>query len=477
MAAFFIIGEKKTRPGVYYRYENDGTPPIAGVDDGRCAATIRSNWGPIGQAVLLEKYEDIDKKYGDGGANGTTAVPMEIFKGGAQEVYTVRLGSGGTNGRYEIKDTAEEAATVINMTMKYPGSRQFTVTIRPTLDDATVSELLLLEDTEQLERLTFENTGNSVAALMAAYAEAGSDFFTLTKVADSENALATVTQAQVTAGTDPVITNGSYSAAFEVLEAYRWNVMAIDTEDTAVQSLMQLFLDRIYGDGKFVMGVIGQPTTVAFETRKRQASAYNSYQIVYVGNGFVDINGDQYEGYMAAARIAGLIAGTPSNESITHTAITQATDLTEKLTNAQIIQALKAGMLVFSTSAADTVWVEQGINTLVLPGQKEDDGWKKIKRAKVRFELFQRLNDTVEGLVGNINNDPDGRATVIQVSNGVCNAMVSEKKLLTGAYVEQDPDNSPEGDSAWFIVHADDIDSLEKLYYAFKFRFAPDDTE
>ena len=34
MASFFIIGEKKTRPGVYFRYENYGTPPIAGVDDG-----------------------------------------------------------------------------------------------------------------------------------------------------------------------------------------------------------------------------------------------------------------------------------------------------------------------------------------------------------------------------------------------------------------------------------------------------------
>lgn len=26
MVAFFIIGEKKTRPGVYFRYENYDTP-------------------------------------------------------------------------------------------------------------------------------------------------------------------------------------------------------------------------------------------------------------------------------------------------------------------------------------------------------------------------------------------------------------------------------------------------------------------
>lgn len=477
MASFFIIGEKKIRPGVYYRYENAGTPPIAGADDGKGAATIRSNWGPLGAAVLLEGYNEIEKVYGDGGASGTTGVALEQFKGGARTVRAVRVGSGGTNGTYIIKDTDDTPASVITLTLKYPGSRQLSVTIRPTLSDSSKTELIILEGTNELEKLTFDNTTNSVNALMAVFAEKGSDYFTLTKTADSSNDLATVTQAAITPGTDPTVTNASYSSAFEILEAYRWNVASIDTEDTAVQSMFQLFLNRIYGDGKFCMGVIGQPATVAFETRLTQASAYNDYQMIYVGNGFTDINGDTFEGYMAAARIAGMVAGTPSNESITHTAVSQAVDLTEQLTNNQYERAIKAGMLTFSVSAANTVWVEQGINTLVLPGQTEDEGWKKIKRTKVRFELFQRLNDTVEGLIGNINNDPDGRMTVIQVSNGVCNTMVAEKKLLAGAYVEQDPDNTPEGDSAWFIVHADDIDSLEKLYYTFKFRFAPDETE
>lgn len=475
MAAFFTIGEKKTRPGVYFRYENYGTPPIAGADDGTCAVTIRSNWGPIGRAVLIENYSDIAKTFGEG---GTTGVALEVFKGGAQRAYITRLGTGGTNGTYNIMDTATGTAkNVITLTLKHPGTRSFAVTIRPTLADATVSELILTSGTEQLERLTFSNATNSVQALMSAFAEQGSDYFTLTKKEDSTAALATVTQEAVSGGTDPTVNNAAYSTAFEILEAYRWNVLAIDTEETTVHSVMQLFLNRIYQNGRFCMGVVGEPTTVAFEDRLSHASAFNDYQVVYVGNGFIDSSGNEYEGHMAAARIAGMIAGTPSNESITHTAVTGATDLTETLTNAQYEQAIRAGMLTFSNSSAGTVWVEQGVNTLVLPGQTEDEGWKKIKRTKVRFELFQRLNDTVEGLVGNINNDPDGRMTVVQCCNGVCNAMVSEKKLLSGAYVEIDPNNAPAGDSAWFVVYADDIDSLEKLYFTFMFRFAPEETE
>ena len=477
MAAFFIIGEKKTRPGVYFRYENYGTPPVAGADDGNCAVTIRSNWGPIGEAVLLEGYEDIAKVYGDGGEKGTTGAALEQFKGGARTVRAVRIGSGGTNGTYMIRDSAETPADVIRLTLKYPGSRKLAVTIRPTLADQNTSELLIIEGTEQLERLTFDNTQNSVEALLSVFQTKGSDYFNLTKTKDSSEALKTVDQVEITGGTDPTVNVAAYSAAFEVLEAYRWNVLSIDTEDTAIQSVMQLFLNRIYDSGAFCMGVIGEPTTVDFEDRLKHASAYNDYQIVYVGNGFVDISGNVYEGYMAAARIAGLIAGTPSNESITHAAITGAVELTEMLTNNQHERAIKAGVLMFSVSSANTVWVEQGVNTLVLPTAKEDEGWKKIKRTKVRFELFQRLNDTVEGLIGRINNDPDGRMTVVQVSNGVCQTMVAEKKLLSGAYVEIDPNNAPEGDSAWFVVYADDIDALEKMYYTFKFRFAPDTTE
>lgn len=475
MASFFIVGEKKTRPGVYLRYENYGTPPIAGVDDGKCAAVFRSNWGPVGQAVVLEQFEDITKKYGDGGESGTTAVPMEQFKGGARLVYAIRLGNGGTHGMYNIED--EQSETVLRLILKYPGSRKLSLTIRPTLADENITELLIIEGTEQLEKITFDNTENSVEALMAAFQSKGSNYFTLTKLKDSSEKLQTINQKEIEGGEDPIVNVAAYSAAFEVLEAYRWNVLSLDTIDTQIQNVMQLFLNRIYNGGKFCMGVIGEPTSIDFDTRLQHASAYNDYQIVYVGNGFTDISGNVYEGYMAAARIAGLIAGTPSNESITHAAITGAVELTEMLTNNQYERAIKAGVLMFSVSAADTVWVEQGINTLVLPTAKEDDGWKKIKRVKVRFELFQRLNDTVEVLIGRINNDPDGRMTIVQVSNGVCQTMVAEKKLLAGAHVELDTDNPPEGDSAWFLVYADDIDALEKMYYAFKFRFAPEETE
>ena len=49
--------------------------------------------------------------------------------------------------------------------------------------------------------------------------------------------------------------------------------------------------------------------------------------------------------------------------------------------------------------------------------------------------------------------------------------MVGEKKLLQGDAFE-DETNPPQGDSAWFVIEVDDIDSVEFIYLAYRFRYA-----
>ena len=159
MAGFFTIGERKVRPGVYNRYENYGTSPEVGADDGKCACVLRSNWGPVDKVSILESYEDIAKIYGDGGMSGTTAVPFEQFNGGARLVYAVRLGAGGTKGGYQIKDTSD--TPVIKLELKYEGSREFNVTIRQALTEENQKELLLTEETAVLEKFTFSEIGRA----------------------------------------------------------------------------------------------------------------------------------------------------------------------------------------------------------------------------------------------------------------------------------------------------------------------------
>ena len=103
----------------------------------------------------------------------------------------------------------------------------------------------------------------------------------------------------------------------------------------------------------------------------------------------------------------------------------------------------------------------------------EREGWKKIRRVKPRFELMDRINRTVEPLIGLVNNDSDGRAAIIAAARDVLNTMIAEKKLSDGD-VYEDSANPAIGDSAWFIIEVDDLDSIEKVYLTYYFRFAPE---
>ena len=82
------------------------------------------------------------------------------------------------------------------------------------------------------------------------------------------------------------------------------------------------------------------------------------------------------------------------------------------------------------------------------------------------------MDRTLMPKVGKVSNDSDGIADVIQSGQRILDAMVNEGKLFATPVFAQDPANPPEGDSAWFIIQADDIDSLEKIYLHYQFRYS-----
>ncbi len=202
------------------------------------------------------------------------------------------------------------------------------------------------------------------------------------------------------------------------------------------------------------------------------AASYNDSKIIYVLNGGEDTSGNKKEGYINAARIGGIIAAVPANQSVTHYVISGYAGLAETLTNTQIEAALLSGCIVLTTNSTGQVWIEQGVDTLITPSGDEDEGWKKIRRVKTRFELMQRIGDTVDKLVGKINNDTDGRAAVVAAGQSVIDTMIAEKKLASGSQMSEDESNPAKGDSAWFIIAVDDIDSMEKIYLTYRFRFS-----
>lgn len=468
MPGRFYDGEKKVRPGIYYneQSEDDGIQ-IAAARNGVVAVAFRANWGPLGKVVTIDDPSEIAQHYGDDSGEGSTVgIIKKIMAGGAATIKAIRVGTGGSNATITLKDSAD--ADAVTLTAVHPGNRPLSVTIKDSLAIQTQRECIIYSGVTELMKVAFTKGGAEAEALVAAIGAAKNAVVTAAKL-ESTAELAAVSQSEFTAGTSPEITSADYSAAFELLEAEVFNTVCVDTTDDAVRELLKSFVLRASNDGLLATGVTADDVTVDFATRKEHAVAMNTQYMHHVINGF-QIGDVVYVGADAAAYVAGVIASVPCNDSITHHKVPGATEVVGGMTNAQIIEALECGCIVFTTASSGAVWIEQGINTLTTLAPKQDAGWKKIRRTKTRFELITRINESAESLPGDINNDPNGHVTIKAIANGVINAMISEGKLVSGT-AELDPNNPAEGDSVWFVLDVQDLDSVEKIYFTYKFHF------
>jgi len=464
MAGVFTLGEAKVRPGSYFNIQKVSENSSAGTIDGIAAVLFKADWGPLNEAIEISVDEGYESIFGNAYTTDTIA---EVFNGGAKKAIGCRIGSGGTAASITLKDsTAQDAVTI---TAKYVGGKSFAVSLRDKLSDDTKRECIIYAGTKEFEKVEFIKGGDEVSALVSAFSK--STNFTVQSAGSGSGFMADVTQSIFTNGTDPVATTVSYSEGLAAIEAVNWNVICVDTEDTAVHALVSSFLDRIFEVGQLTMAVLAETSSVALDTRMQNAAAFNDEKIIYVLNPTLKTSTGTLDGHLTAARIAGTIAACPANMSLTHRIIDGATELVEKITPTQIIKAETMGCLVLTTNFSNQIWIDSAINTLILLEDNQDDGWKKIRRTKTRYELITRANIQTDSLIGKVDNDVNGRATIVSQVQGIGTAMVEEGKLVS-CKVTESTQYTVDGDSCWFEIDAIDKDSAERIYLTFKFRFS-----
>lgn len=465
MAGTFILGEKKVRPGSYFNIQKKGGNAVAGVMNGVTAVIFKADFGPLNTAVELSAEDGYEPTFGTG---LTTDAIKEAIAGGAKTIIACRLGNGGTQGTINLKDTAQEDA--LSITAKYPGDKDFTVTIREKLSDSTLKECIFYAGTTEFEKVEFASGEGDAVALVEALVTS-KNFKAELKEGKERAELENVSQSAFTKGTNPQVTTGDYSNAFAQIEPYEFNTICLDTEDPEIHLLLQSFINRIFDAGSLTQAVVAEKYTVDLETRMKHAAAFNDEKMNYVLNAYVDEQGTVIDGYQTAARIAGMIGAVAANSSLTHTVINGFSEALERLANTDIIAAEKKGCIVLSYNKAGQVWIDNAINTLITPADNQDDGWKKIRRVKSRFELIRRINNTTDDLIGKVDNDTNGRATVISQIQGVGDSMREEGKLVACSVTESSAYKA-DGDSAWFDIDVIDKDSMEHIYLTFLFRFS-----
>ena len=358
------------------------------------------------------------------------------------------------------------------MTLKYPGTHEFTVSVRDKLGAESTRELVIYDGAKEVETITFASGTGEPKALEKAVEDIQSNYITAKAEDGVTDAITDVSQQPFEGGENPTVTTADYSTAFEAFEPYYYNTIALDTVDADVQALLIEYINTSFKDGNLAIAVIGDKGSVDINKRMDNASKIDNYPIVYFASDFINSDGETVSGPEAIAKAAGVIAATPSSKSIVRTEMPGAAKLTERLKNSQYENAVTNGLLLLSVNADGKVVFDSGVNTLINPDEeKQDNGWKKIKRAKVRHETFYRLDCEMYKLIGKVNGTKDGIANVIQRGQAVLDTMADEGKLIDPTF-KLDTNKGYGADYGYFVVNAVDVDTLERIFIHYKWKYS-----
>lgn len=233
-----------------------------------------------------------------------------------------------------------------------------------------------------------------------------------------------------------------------------FNVFVFDGEyDVEQHAAIKTWVKRNRDEGKHFIAVIGgDETTDADPTAGNARTTLNSDDyIVNVTVGGV-VGNTTYTSSEFAPFIAGDIAGTPINESITFDPM-PLEDVNKRMTNAQINAAIVAGSLVL---------VHDGVKVKIVSGLTTSG--KKIRSIRARQAIATDISRTAaDNYIGKLNNNADGQATLIVAIKAYLETLEADG-VLTTPFVALDPMRPSVGDSVFLVISYVETDSIERIF-------------
>ncbi|WP_128893597.1 phage tail sheath subtilisin-like domain-containing protein [Longirhabdus pacifica] len=241
-----------------------------------------------------------------------------------------------------------------------------------------------------------------------------------------------------------------YAAMRDVLETYAFNVFTFDLDDanTATQyANTKTWTVNNRNNGKHFMSVLGNDDDTTVPSTK----AYDDDYIIDLSNG-VEINEKIYTSKNFAPFIAGLVAGTSINKSITYQQLF-VDDVNARYKNSDINEALQNGALVL-VHDGDKIKIEQGITS----------SGNKIRAIRARQAVATDVMKTAsDSYIGKLDNNEDGQKALLSVITAYLEVL-ENANVLTDIQVQLDPDNPSVGDSVFILISYREIDSMERIF-------------
>ena len=464
----FTIIDPGTRPGFYANFIADAIAGVIGGEQGVVCVPVTAAWGPIREFLTFETEAEALAAFTNYAAGNALFSVVEALRGGARSVLAYRVAaSAAAVATLTLTDTAGSPADIVRIDAMYKGAygNDLRVTVQVDPVDDTVQNLKVLDVSGTLLH-QFDFTADDVDALVAAVAaDTDNVYITATKLGVGDSTIAAISASALTGGDSGIagVTNTDYVNAHAAMETVDFQVYALTATDSTTQDAAKLWVTQQRADGVRIQLVYGAAAAETLTNQRAEAEDANHEGIVYVGHGAYR-DGVLYSGGALAPHIAGMVAGAGSQKSTTHAKVTSFDDAEVRLSNPNIKENLRHGVLTLVHNG-EYLMIEKGINTLTNYSQEQNERFSKIRVISTLDAVAKAITKSADAnWIGKIDNDEDGRKALIAAIKSFLDSLVRDRILRTGNEVKQDPERESLGDRFFLYIKIYPVDSIDYIY-------------
>lgn len=420
--------QNKVRPGAYINVRSNGGIGAAESISGVTALPLVLDFGPEEEVVTITAASDLTA-FGYDLNDPQMLLLREALKQAAT-VLVYRVSSGG-------KAAATEGD--LSITARYGGIRGNAISV-VSKDNVNVTGAYDVE-TYLAGRLVDRQTAKTIEELTA------------NRVVDfSGSGELTAFSVVLENGSNTAATVNNYMTFFSKIQLFDFNTLALPVQDSVTKTAGVSFINRMRNEeGKKCQLVVA-------------GHAANNEAVINVKNGVILSDGTHISAEQATAWVAGASAAAGVATSLTYKKYDGAVDVTQRLLNTEIIEALEKGEFVFTEQRGEVV-IEQDINSLTSFTAEKSKEFSKNRVLRCLDDIANNSKKAFEdNFIGQINNDQDGRELFKADRINYFNALQGAGAITGFSADDLEISAGIEKDSIVLNVQVQPVDAMEKLY-------------
>jgi Phage tail sheath C-terminal domain/Phage tail sheath protein subtilisin-like domain len=254
-------------------------------------------------------------------------------------------------------------------------------------------------------------------------------------------------------------TTGDAAAVTEtlnVLETYDFHVFCVQPGYEDLEDAAFTWTVTARNNGKNFVSVFASGADEKVASIKTKLTGFKDENSVFVANGVKDNEGTAVPAEFYACYVAGVIAGTALDGSLTYKEV-PFSDVITRYRSTEITELLAEGALL-TVMDGDQPRIEQGLTL----GEGQ---FSKIRTVRAKQAMIDDIDKAInDNYIGKITNNPDGQIAVINAIKTYLDTLANANVIAKEFVVELDKTVPSVGSELYINIGVKFLDSIEYIY-------------